>query len=74
MAILFVCDGCGAAVENPAKVGHITRREYCESCKVKAEEFVAAEEKLRRETHERFIDERAFLIAKYAGFLLPDVP
>lgn len=75
MAISFSCDGCGNPVTDPVKIGHITRREYCEECKVIAERFVEAEESLRATTHERFIDDRALLVAKFSegGFRLPDI-
>lgn len=75
MSISYHCDGCNTAVETPVKVGKITPRDYCAECAVKAEDFVAAEEDLRRVTHERFIDARAVLIATASdgGFKLPDV-
>lgn len=75
MAISYNCDGCGKNVAEPKKVGKVTQREYCEPCAEKAEAFVAEEEQLRKDTQEKFIDDRAALIAKYSegGFHLPDV-
>lgn len=75
MAISFSCDGCGTKITEPVKVGHITKREYCEKCAEIANQFIADEEALRVELQEKFIDERALLIAKYGadGFHLPDV-
>ena len=70
------CDGCGEPVNDPVKVGHVVKRDYCVSCAAIANEFIDAEEVLRRDTQTRFIDERALLIVKYsAGLLkLPDLP
>lgn len=75
MAISFHCDGCGKTVAEPKKVGKVTRREYCEPCAEKAEAFVAEEEQLRNDLQEKFIDDRAALIARYSvdNFKLPDV-
>lgn len=75
MAISYSCDGCGTKVTEPIKIGNVTKREYCEKCAEKAEAFIADEEQLRKDTHEKFIDDRAALIAKYSegGFHLPDV-
>lgn len=74
MAVSYTCDGCGATVENPVKVGKVLQREYCEACAVKANEFVATEEALRKRTQQTFIEGRAALIAQHEGFRLPDVP
>lgn len=76
MAIQYSCDGCGAPVENPVKVGHVVKRDYCETCKEIAERFMREEEALRKATHERFMDDRALLIARYSAgnFKLPDLP
>ena len=76
MAISYSCDGCGVRVDAPRKVGHITKREYCESCEKIAASFVEAEEALRVATHEKFRTDRELLVAKFAegGFKLPDQP
>ena len=74
MATHFVCDGCGSPVENPVKVGHIVKREYCPDCAKTADEYVDAEEAMRKKLHEQFIDRRAALIARYPNFRLPDCP
>ena len=76
MATFFRCDGCGEAVDSPKKVGFVIRREYCESCAAIADEFLREEEELRKDTQERFVDERALLIARFSidGFKLPDLP
>lgn len=75
MSVSLHCDGCGKPVENPVKVGHITERDYCEECATVAGRFVDAEEALRKTTQERFVDDRALLIAQFStgGFKLPDV-
>ena len=76
MAILYQCDGCGAAVGSPKKVGFVIRREYCDLCAVTADNFLNEEEELRKATQERFVDERALLLARYGAdnFKLPDIP
>ena len=76
MAILYHCDGCGAAVDSPKKVGFVIRREYCDRCAAIADKFLHEEEALRKVTQERFVDERAALIARFSadGLKLPDVP
>jgi hypothetical protein len=75
MAVSYSCDGCGVAVEIPARVGKITQREYCEDCGLKAQAFVDAEEALRLEVQQAFVKKREALIAKHgkSGFKLPDV-
>lgn len=75
MSISYHCDGCNIAIDAPVTVGYITKRDYCPACAVKAEEFVAAEEALRKSTLEAFIDARAALVANASAddFKLPDV-
>ena len=76
MTTLYVCDGCGAGVEKPLKLGHVLKREYCEACGPRARLFVEAEEELRKRLHEQFHADRDLLIAKASegGFKLPDIP
>ena len=76
MATFFRCDGCGEGVDSPKKVGFVIRREYCETCAAVADKFLHEEEELRKATQERFVDERALLIARFSadGFKLPDLP
>jgi hypothetical protein len=76
MSIRYQCDGCSKPLENPVKVGHTVKRDYCEDCAVLASEFVSKEEELRAAIQEKFVDDRASLIAQYSanGFKLPDVP
>ena len=76
MALHFSCDGCAKPVENPVKVGHVIQREYCPDCAEAANQYIAAEEALRKTVHERFIDDRAALIARFSAnnFKLPDTP
>lgn len=76
MAVSFTCDGCRQPVDRPKQIGHVLRREYCEQCAATAEKFLNDEESLRKALHEKFVDDRAALIARYAvdGFKLPDVP
>ena len=76
MATYYACDGCGAAVDSPKKVGFVLKRDYCPTCAAIADKFLHEEEELRKATQERFVDERALLIARYAvdNFKLPDLP
>ena len=76
MSVSYHCDGCGVAVENPAIVGKVVQRDYCETCAGRANRFVDAEEALRRETQQAFAQSRAKLIADCSegNFKLPDVP
>mgnify|MGYP001610618570 FL=1 len=76
MSTSFHCDGCGEPVESPVKVGRVLRREYCEPCAAAANQFVDAEEALRKSTHEKFAADRELLIARFSAndFRLPDVP
>lgn len=76
MAVLYQCDGCGEAVSAPHKVGFVVKREYCEKCATVAARFSQEEESLRKATQEKFVDDRAALIARYQvdGFKLPDLP
>lgn len=76
MASSFSCDGCGNAVEAPAKVGHFMPRDYCPACAPKAEHYLEAEESLRLGLVERFAVERDILISKFGADLasLPDTP
>ena len=76
MATFFRCDGCGEGVDSPKKVGFVLKRDYCPACAAIADKFLHEEEALRKVTQERFVVERALLIAKYSagGFKLPDVP
>ena len=76
MAILYQCDGCGEGGDAPKRVGFVMKREYCPTCAEIADEFLREEEELRKDTQERFVDERALLIARFSidGFKLPDLP
>lgn len=76
MAIAYSCDGCGAKVDKPKQVGHVIKRDYCETCADKATAFLEAEEVLRRTTQEQFMAARQAFIAQASdgGFKLPDVP
>ncbi len=76
MASVTLCDGCMSPVQEPVKIGHVLKLDYCLPCADKAREFVAAEEKLRKSTHDLFKVERQALIEIHGanGFRLPDVP
>lgn len=76
MAATYLCDGCSSPIVAPIKVGHVLTRDYCAVCEPLARKFIEEEEALRKVTQERFIDERAALIANYGAdsFKLPDVP
>lgn len=76
MSAIYTCDGCQKSIDSPTKVGHITKRDYCDECAAKAKQFVEAEEALRKITHERFTADRELLVANFSegGFKLPDVP
>lgn len=75
MSIQYLCDGCDQPVAVPMEAGHITKRHYCDECKVKADTFLEAEQALRKRLVEQFVDDRALLIAKFSegNFKLPDV-
>lgn len=75
MAVVHLCDGCGKPAENPAVVGVVVRREYCEKCAEIAQEFLAAEDALRVDLVENFATARKTMIdaASAGGFKLPDV-
>ena len=76
MTILYVCDGCSTAVENPVKLGHALKRDYCETCAPNARGFIAAEEFERAAIQSVFAGKRKKLIDIHGanGFKLPDVP
>ena len=77
MAQSFTCDGCGCNVAKPKIVGHVLRREYCDSCAENAEAFLAAEEENRAHYQQRFAEIRQQLINVHGQdgkFMLPDVP
>lgn len=76
MAATYTCDGCGSNVAKPKQVGHVIKRDYCETCAVKAEDFLEAEELLRKVHAEQFIAARQAFIntAATGNFKLPDVP
>ena len=76
MSTVTLCDGCMNPVQEPVKIGHVLRMEYCAGCAVTAQAFVDAEEELRRVAVEAFQKGRAGLIEQYAvnEFKLPDVP
>ena len=76
MSVFFKCDGCGEGVDSPKKVGFVLKRDYCSACAVTADNFLNEEEELRKATQERFVDERAAIIARYSvgNFKLPDLP
>lgn len=81
MAASYSCDGCGVSVAVPKRVGHALVRDYCDECEHPAQVFVAFEEALRKETHERFVAKRGLLIQQFyevkgrpTNFKLPDVP
>lgn len=76
MAAAYTCDGCRCNVATPKVVGHIIKRDYCESCAAKAEAFQEAEELLRDNCRHQFLAARQALINTSAlnDFKLPDVP
>ena len=76
MAASYTCDGCGCNVAHPKQVGHVIKRDYCDSCKPKAEAYLEAEELLRMTAQKQFVGARNALIATSAlsNFKLPDVP
>jgi hypothetical protein len=76
MASVHVCDGCGKPIDAPVVLGRTVPRDYCEDCAVVARKFMEGEDALRKALHEKFIDDRASLIANLlaGSFKLPDVP
>lgn len=75
MSSSFICDGCGAPVAEPKRVGQALVRDYCEDCELIAQAFVDSEEKLRVDLQKKFADERETLIREALKDLakLPDV-
>lgn len=75
MAASYTCDGCSENVEKPKVVGHVIKRDYCESCAALAEAFLAEEEAERVAVQTAFLGKREKLVKKYGkgGFKLPDV-
>jgi hypothetical protein len=39
MAASYVCDGCGFAIQEPKKVGHVLKRDYCAACEPRAQAY-----------------------------------
>lgn len=76
MTTLYVCDGCGTTTENPVKLGHALKRDYCETCAPSAKGFVMAEEAERAAIQSVFVGKRQKLIEIHGAnnFKLPDVP
>lgn len=76
MAASFSCDGCGAPVDSPVKVGHVLKRDYCPTCEPIAQKFIADEEELRAATQAGFKTCRDVILAGAGAKLklLPDVP
>lgn len=76
MAASYTCDGCGANVVKPKRVGHVIARDYCRECEIVATVFLETEESYRQEVQREFAAKRAALIEQYGAnnFKLPDVP
>lgn len=76
MAMSFTCDGCGVNVQEPARIGHVLKRDYCDKCAPSAEAFLEAEEKERIAVQVVFAAKREKLLKSYTKNLLklPDVP
>lgn len=76
MSSVRVCDGCGKPEDAPVILGCTVQRDYCADCAAKARLFIEGEDALRKALHERFIDDRALMIANLGAmnFKLPDVP
>lgn len=76
MSVAYICDGCGAAsAQKPDELGTVQKRHYCVPCQPNAQAFIDAEEALRIELHESFVEKRAKLIEIHGrdNFKLPDV-
>lgn len=75
MAASYTCDGCGAPVAVPHRVGHVLKRDYCDDCKVIAEGFLTDEETLRESVQMQFLIGRKSLAdaVREKLKLLPDV-
>lgn len=54
--------------------GHVVKRQYCETCKPRAVEYLAELEKMRRDLVTRFNERRDELRGEFreGGFRLPD--
>ena len=75
MAASFTCDGCGCNVAVPMVVGHVIKRDYCESCEKVAKEFLECQDEERISVQSVFQGKREKLVKKYGkeNFKLPDV-
>lgn len=75
MAQVIVCDGCGGAGSNCVKVGHVIRRDYCEACKVRADDYQAEIDALHSRLAEAWRDGLAEIRRTHGSALhsLPDV-
>ncbi len=75
MAQSFTCDGCGTSIDQPKRIGHVVRRDYCADCAVRARAFIDAEEDLRKRCVDQFKSDLDLLVAsaREGGFKLPDV-
>jgi len=79
MAFKCLCDGCGAAIDDPddaATVGAVLRRQYCSDCTPKVTAYLKALDDLHTKSAAAFQKKRASLRKPYIkeGFSLPDVP
>ena len=75
MSIQHSCDGCKEKLDTPVQSGNVLKRDYCEVCNLRAQEFLKEEEALRVELVTHYNNGRLKLIQKFSekDFLLPDV-
>lgn len=76
MSQMFVCDGCGKTSDLPlATLGRVVKRDYCDDCRPRAEEFTLEVDEARKQVSASFKIELAALSEKYeaGGFKLPDM-
>jgi hypothetical protein len=78
MAISYSCDGCGEPAESPQRRGLAIVREYCETCIVEVDSYLAARDKIHDNLSAQWI-RRMVGLQKEAredryGLKLPDVP
>ena len=75
MAQITICDGCGGSCINHEKVGHVIKRDYCEGCMGRAEEYQAEIDKLHERVAVEWKEGLAEIRDTYSKALhaLPDV-
>ena len=76
MSIRYACDGCGEMMpegKQPARVGSVLARDYCECCQPVAKAYLALVNELHTDIASEWQRRLAAIRAKFANLpLLPD--